>query len=86
MLSLQGGGLDRPVADRISLTANKVLDLNSNKLTLTFSSGTGTFKGRWTDPQTKQAVVMGGIVLEKQNQGFGFFLGSDGSGVVNIGE
>jgi hypothetical protein len=85
-LALQGGGLDRPVADRISFNANKVLDLNSNKLSLTFSAGTGLFKGRWTDPQTGQALTLGGIVLENKNQGFGFFMGAQGSGVVNIGE
>jgi len=85
-LSLQGGGLPRPVADRISVDANKVLDLNSNKVSLSFSRATGTFTGRWTDPQTKQVVSIGGVVLENQNQAFGFFLGNAWSGVVNIGE
>jgi hypothetical protein len=53
---------------------NRVLNLSSNKLTLTFSPATGTFRGNVTDPATKISRPFAGAVLQNFNAGFGTLL------------
>jgi uncharacterized repeat protein (TIGR03803 family) len=61
---------------------NHVQNLSSNKLTLTFSQSSGSFSGRAGDPFNVSAISFGGVVLQKQNQGAGFFIRNGESGLV----
>ena len=82
-LELSGGDLPQPIINHISIGANnRVTNLSSNLLTLTFKSTTGSFSGKVTRPGSAQSVSFGGVVAPAMNTGFGYFLGTTQSGPV----
>ena len=66
-------------------TGNKVTHLGTGKLSLSFIPSSGSFLGRAVNPETDQSIPFSGVVLQKQNLGAGFFLGTDQSGRVFLG-
>ncbi|HXU75129.1 MAG TPA: hypothetical protein VN794_01100, partial [Methylomirabilota bacterium] len=62
----------------------KCVNLSENKLSLTFSSSAGTFKGTVVDPATGGPVSFKGAVLQRFNLGGGYFRGTNESGLVWI--
>jgi hypothetical protein len=56
-----------------------------NKLKLTVSTSLGSFKGTFQDPVTLKPVSFSGVLLQKQNYGSGYFLGTNQSGRVYFG-
>jgi hypothetical protein len=54
--------------------------LVTNKLTVRTSSG--LFHGSVINPETGKPITVNGIVLQNQNFGAGFFLGTNQSGSV----
>jgi hypothetical protein len=56
-----------------------------NKLNLTITTSSGSFKGSLMNPLTGKAIPFNGVVLQKQNIGCGFFLDGDQSGNVYFG-
>jgi hypothetical protein len=54
-------------------------------LTLTFSASNGSFSGKLSDPSTSTTATFRGVVLQDQNIGTGFFLGTSQSGQVFLG-
>jgi len=71
--------------NQIVFGTNKVVNLSSNKLTLTITTSSGLFSGSATDPVTLRSILFNGAILEKQNFGSGTFLGTNQSGRVFIG-
>jgi cyclophilin family peptidyl-prolyl cis-trans isomerase len=65
----------------------KVMNEGTNKLSLSISKSSGTFSGSVTPPGGGKAVSFKGALLQKQNLGSGFFLGTNSeSGRVLIRE
>ena len=56
---------------------DKVDNLSTNKLTMTFSRSSGRFGGRVTEPATGLSRAFKGVVLQKANVGCGFLLGTN---------
>ncbi len=84
-VALEGGDLAQNITDQITLGANnRVTDLSGNKLGLSFTPSTGLFTGHVTDPATRKPVSFNGVVLQKSNVGYGYFLGTSHSGQVLI--
>ena len=85
-LELEGGGLEDDIINQITLgDGNLVTNLSSNKLNLAFSTSTGLFSGRVEEPGSSTAIPFKGAVLQKQNVGFGWFMGrSSQSGEVTL--
>jgi hypothetical protein len=85
-LTLEGGGLEDEIVNEITLgDGNHVTNLSSNKLNLTFSTSTGLFSGRVEEPGSSTAIPFKGAVLQKQNVGFGWFMGRNSqSGEVTL--
>jgi hypothetical protein len=80
---LEGGNLAGNITCHISLSPNnRVTDLSGNNLGLTFTLATGIFTGHLTDPATRKQISFSGVVLQKQNAGYGYFLGINQSGQV----
>ena len=80
---LTGGGLAQGIEDPVTLGANNRVT-SSNKVSLTFTLSTGAFRGSVPNPaggKTK-AISIGGVVLQDQNEGRGYFLGTGASGEV----
>jgi len=61
----------------------KVTNLDANKLNLRISRSSGLMTGSVTPP-FGEAVSFNGAVLQKQTNGFGFFLGTSASGRVSL--
>jgi plastocyanin len=81
---LTGDSLQQDVVNQISVNAsNRVSNLSSNKLTLTFSAN-GSFTGRVTDPVTMRSISFNGVVIQKEKLGLGWFPGNGDTGEVSI--
>jgi len=63
---------------------NRILNQSSNRLSLTFSLTTGTFRGSVTDPTTKLSSAFSGAVLQNINAGFGTLLTTNQSRRVDF--
>jgi hypothetical protein len=85
-LEFTGGNLTGSFFNTIALGANsKVMNLGTNKLSLTISTANGLFKGSVTDPSSGKSSAFSGALLQKQNAGFGFLLGTNRSARVVLG-
>ena len=85
VLTLGGGGLAPGITNRFTLgPKNQVVNLSSNKLSLSFSLSAGSFKGSVVNPATSKSMSFTGVVLQNQGAASGFFPGSGQSGDVLI--
>jgi hypothetical protein len=82
---LEFGNLPESFTNRIVFGTNKVTNLSSNKLILTLTTSSGLLKGSVVNPATGKAILISGAVLQKQNIGSGYFLGTNQSGRVYFG-
>ena len=81
LVVLENANLTQPITNRISISPkNKVTNLDSNKLSLTFATSSGLFHGNVVDPATLKNIAFSGALLQKQTNGFGFFLDNNQSG------
>jgi hypothetical protein len=82
---LAQGNLASAYTNWITVTNNKVF--STNKLfKMTFTTSTGLFSGSVPNPEGAKlkALSFKGAVLQKQTNGFGFFLGTNQSGRVML--
>jgi len=56
----------------------------TNKLKFSVAKSSGLFSGSVVPPETKKAIKFNGVVLQNQNLGSGFFLGTNQSGSVSL--
>lgn len=88
VVRLEGGNLAAPLTQDVSLNGfNKVtlLSAGTNKLAITLSTSSGLISGSFVNPQTLKKSVIKGVLLQKQNFGSGYFLGTNQSGSVFFG-
>ena len=79
------GNLTLDFTNHVMLDAKgKVFNQGANKLSLSISKSSGTFSGSVTPPGGGKAVSFKGALLQKQNHGSGFFLGTNQSGRVSL--
>jgi hypothetical protein len=79
------GNLLQPFANQVLLSTNsRVVNLSSNRLSLALSLVTGEFTGTVAIPDSARLATFRGAVLQKQNQGAGYFLGTNQSGRVTF--
>jgi hypothetical protein len=87
-IRLEGGNLTAPLTQDVFLNEfNKVILLSAgtNKLAITLSTSSGLISGSFVNPQTLKKSVIKGALLQKQNFGSGYFLGTNQSGSVFFG-
>ena len=83
---LENGNLTAGFTNQITLnSANQVSNLSTNALKLTITTASGLFKGSIVNPATGKALALNGVILQKQNSGGGFFLGTNQAGRVYCG-
>lgn len=81
-----GGNLAATLTNTVALgPRNKIINLSGSKLSLAISSSVGLFSGRVVDPFTRQSMKFNGALLQDQNCGFGFLLGTNRSSRVWFG-
>jgi hypothetical protein len=82
-LAFSGGNLPASFTNSIKVDRlGRLINQNSNALTLTVTPMSGTFKGRVTDPASGNSFSFGGAVFQKQNTGYGSLLGTNQSSRV----
>ena len=85
-LRFAGGNLGPGFSHEFSLLErNRILNRQTNKLSMAFSPSSGLFSGRVTSPFTGKPIVFRGAVLQSQNTGAGFALGTNRSARVTLG-
>jgi hypothetical protein len=85
LVQFLGGNLATDFENEISIgSRSKVTNLGTNKMTLTFTTTSGTFKGTVTDPSSKASRRFEGAILQKQDTAYGFLLGVNQSSRVII--
>jgi uncharacterized protein (DUF2147 family) len=82
---LSGGNVAEPITNSITLSGDNKIT-GDNQLTMTISPAKGSMTGSFIDPSSGKRRTLKGIALPKQNQARGFFLGTDESGRVFVGE
>jgi hypothetical protein len=86
VVAFTNGNLAADFTNTIAIDAKgKVINESTNKLSLSASKSSGTFSGSATPTAGGKAVSFQGAVLQKQTNGFGFFLGTNASGRVSLG-
>jgi hypothetical protein len=86
---LTGGGLMAPltaVYDFDSKGRIVITGPNPQFIGVSLSIKTGVFTGKFTPPGATRAVSFGGVILQQQRSGGGFFLNGAGSGSVELSD
>lgn len=80
------GNLPTAFTNQVVLkTNNTVLNLSTNRLSLSLTTSSGLFGGSVVNPMTGKLTSFKGVVLQKQELGSGYFLGTNQSGRVLLG-
>jgi hypothetical protein len=80
---LSDGNLPASIVNGV--TASGATVTSTNKVTLKLSAGQGTFKGTVPNPPGKKPISFNGVLLQNQNFGSGYFLGTNQSGRIFFG-
>ncbi|TAK91640.1 MAG: hypothetical protein EPO07_19680 [Verrucomicrobia bacterium] len=79
------GNLVQSITNNVLLSSNNaIVNLSSNKLSAKITLSTGLLAGSVTDTNTGKAIPFSGVLLQKMNAGYGYFLGTNQSGEVLI--
>jgi hypothetical protein len=81
---LTGGNLNQALTNPVVLNANNRVT-SSNKTSLNIVLSTGSFRGNAPGPVAGKTISFRGALLQKENRGTGFFLGTNQSGKVYFG-
>ena len=85
-LTLSDGNLSSSTTNQLAFDPNnRVINVSGPNLTLAIAPATGFFRGSVTPPGGTPAVFSG-VLLQDQQIGRGFFLGTNQSGSVFLGE
>ena len=86
-LQLGAGNLEPAVVQPATLTPKNTVAVAApalKLLKLTIVPSTGRFSGSFTHPLTKTTSTIGGVIFQRQNAGFGFFMGKNESGYTSF--
>ena len=85
-VSFSGGNLPSDFSNQITIAANnKVTNESANKLSMSFATSTGLFHGSVMPPGLTRSSPFSGAVLQKQNLGYGFLIGTNETSDVVLG-
>jgi len=83
-VTLAGGNLPFAITNRVTLSSNGTITVfppNTNKLALAINKTAGGISGSFANPSNpKQTVKINGVLLQKQTNAVGYFLGASQSG------
>jgi hypothetical protein len=83
LLSLINGDLTHSITDPIGL-GQEIQATSQSETKLTYTTSSGLFSGNVLNPETGKLISVKGAVLQNQNLGAGYFLGTNESGSVVI--
>ncbi len=85
-LLLGAGNLNAPIVQTGTLSADRLsfADPALQGLSVKFNVASGLFSGSFIHPVTGAKSIIHGVVFQKQNAGYGYFLGVDASGYASV--
>jgi hypothetical protein len=86
-LELGDGGFSNPVLQPATLSADNSVIINApalSGLSIAIKSSTGQFHGSFIHPGTGSPTTFRGVVVQRENAGFGFFLANGSSGYATL--
>lgn len=86
-LELGEGGLSDPISEDATLGADNSFVVSAptlSGLSLALQRATGQFRGRFIHPSTGAPTTFRGVVVQKENAGFGFFVAGGSSGYATL--
>ena len=86
-LTLGDGDLDPEVVQPLTIESSNRVDLKTRALPglqVVINPVNGRFNGSFVHPATGTLSVLRGVIFQKRNAGFGFFLGQDESGYAKL--
>jgi Immunoglobulin domain len=87
VVTLTDGGFTQPLATTVTVAPNNRVTSPDNRwFLLALNTSTGMFTGRTLDPDTNRSLLLRGVVLQKRDAGYGFFLRANQSGAVYFGK
>jgi len=82
-VSFSGGELPANFNNAVSVnTGSLVVNLSANSLSFNIVASSGLFSGQVKDPNSGVTHSFGGVVLQKQNAGYGMTTGANASSRV----
>lgn len=87
VVTLRDGGLEAPLAQSVTVSgvnAVKPIAPLLRGFSAAIKTSNGAFSGTFTDPAQNVTRRFEGVFLQKQNAGFGYFLGVESSGRVSF--
>lgn len=85
VVGFTNGNLVADFANDVTIAPNgKVTNAGTNKLSLSLSGGNGLMTGSVTPPAGGKSIPFKGVVLQKQTNAAGYFLGTNASGRVQL--
>jgi hypothetical protein len=85
-VQFSAGNLAAAFENEITLTNNTVVNRSTNSLTFSINRSSGLFTGTVKPPGATAGIPFRGAIDQGLNQGWGFFLGTNQSGRVRLGE
>ena len=83
LMVFNGGNLAAPVINEVLLTtANQFSNLSANPMAVTVNLTNGYLSGWFKVPESGQTNQFKGVLLQNENVGAGYFLGTNQSGRV----
>jgi hypothetical protein len=79
------GNIAPAFSNSVRLAGNKLTNLGDNKLSMSISLSSGLFSGSVVNPATGRSASFKGALLQSQNSGAGFLLGTNRSSRVSLG-
>jgi cyclophilin family peptidyl-prolyl cis-trans isomerase len=81
--TFEGGNLSQSITNQFWLGTNNLVT-GSNTLSLKITTTSGLFQGGFINPATGKSNSFSGALLQKQNAGYGYFLGTNQTGSVTL--
>ena len=79
------GNITPAFSNLVHFAANKFTNLGDNRLSVSVSLSSGLFGGRVVNPTTGKSASFKGALLQSENRGSGFLLGTNRSSRVTLG-
>ena len=86
-LELGAGGLSNPIVQPATLAPDNSLAITTQSLsglTLAIKSASGQFRGSFIHPANGTRATFRGVIVQKENAGFGFFVTAGAGGYVTL--
>lgn len=85
MVILSGGNLPNNITNNVSVNGSSIVNTSGNKLTMKLNASSGVISGSIVNPLTGISSSFSGVLLQNQDVGMGYSLGTNQSSLFFFG-